>query len=286
MTKFGDKYGPWALVTGASSGIGEEFARQLAARGLNVVLAARRIDRLDALARELSASHGIQVRTVEVDLAREDGVEVIFRRTADLDVDLVVNNAGIATPGAFVWSDASDVIDAITINVRAPAVLAHHFGKRMARRGSGGVIFVASTFAYQPVPYFQNYAATKAYALSLGQALHVEMRALGVDVTVLSPGPTTTAMKEMDGFDLAKMPMAWMSVRPVVNEALRALGRKPSVIPGVMNRVMAWMGRHLASPDLLARAFGALVRRGVSKNRLALRVESSRVSPAPLTGGA
>jgi short-subunit dehydrogenase len=161
MTRFAKKYGPWALVTGASSGMGSEFARHLAADGLNLVLVARRKNRLDRLASELGQQFGIEVRVVVADLAREDFVTPIREATSDIEVGLLVNSAGFATSGALLDNDLEAEVSILHVNSRAPLMLAHEFGRKMRDRGDGGIIFVASTVAYSGSPGWSNYAATR-----------------------------------------------------------------------------------------------------------------------------
>jgi hypothetical protein len=267
LPRFAEKYGPWALITGASSGIGAEFAEQLAQKGLNLVLAARRKGLLEQRARLLEVRYGIEVKTVQVDVNEADFLERIRQITDDVEIGLLVNNAGIAAAGAFVLKEPVDVSRLIQVNVAAVTKLARHYAGLMAARGRGGIAFVASTLGYQAVPYFDDYAASKAFVLALGEALHFELRPKGVDVTVLSPGGTNTDMKHMEGIEFSKMPLPWMSVERTVRIGINSLGRKPSVIPGVVNRLMAFTGKYLTPRRTLVRSFGWLVGRAVDSDR-------------------
>lgn len=268
-TKSNVKYGPWALVTGASAGIGREFVRQLAADGLNLVLASRNRERLEALAEELTHRYGVAIRTVPVDLSNTGSTEVLEEATADLEIGLLVNNAGVETHGAFLKSDLDRENALLQLNVVRPMELAHVFGQKMARRGRGGILFVSSTLAYQPVPYFANYASSKAYILSLGEALHFELKKKGVDVTVLSPGLTDTAMAgDMDGVDFGKTPIPLMDVEPVVRTAIRNLGRRPSVIPGAINNIMGFLGKRVFSRSGMARVFSGIAHKAMQPELL------------------
>ena len=169
---FKEKYGPWALVTGASSGIGEEFAHQLAAKGFNLVLAARREQVLDQLARKLDNNHNIRTRTIQIDLSEPDVINVIEGSTRDIEIGLLVNNAGGGFFGtAFLENDLKEEIKVAHLNTIAPTELAHHFGQKMSARGRGGIIFVSSIVAYQGMPYVANYTAAKSYVLVLGESL-------------------------------------------------------------------------------------------------------------------
>ena len=152
MTGFKDKYGPWALITGASSGIGAEFARQLAAKGLNLVLVARREERLRALARELETAHPIAVTIIPVDLTTTDFLAVIQQATDGLEIGLLVNNAGVMPTGRFLDHDLEQELRQLNLNTRAPLILTHHFGRPMAERGRGGLLFLASMTAFQGTP--------------------------------------------------------------------------------------------------------------------------------------
>jgi len=234
MSSFGEKYGPWALVTGASAGIGAEFARQLAARGLNVVLVARRRERLEALAEELQARHRVEARAAAMDLARPDFLGDVQAATAGLEIGLLVNNAGFGWSGAFLDHDLERELEMLAVNCRAALVLAHTFGRPMRDRRRGGIIFVSSVLGYMATPYLAHYAATKAYDLSLGEGLWFELRPQGVDVVTLSPGTTKTEFAQVAGAP----EIGGMAVEPVVAAALKNLGRRPSVVAGWRNRAL------------------------------------------------
>ena len=234
------KFGPWAIVTGASSGIGEEFARQLAASGLHLVLVARRLSALEALGGELAQTFGIHYRAVGLDLTTDDFLGKLEEATHDLDIGLLVSNAGAMTAGDFLTTDHRVWQQSLRLNVKAHLDLTHHFGQHLAQRGRGGLLLVASTTSLQGIPFAAEYAAAKAYVLSLGEALHVEFQKVGVHVTVLSPGATDTPMITASGFDPATMPMKPMATKRCVAEGLAALSaNRATHIPGRMNRIMA-----------------------------------------------
>lgn len=261
---FKEKYGPWALVTGASSGIGAELARQLAAMGLNVAVAARRRERLESLVSEIERQHGVQARAIAIDLTAPDHLEVIEAATNDIEIGLLVNNAGSGVPGAFLKRELTDRTRIVQLNVTTPMQLAHIFGQKMSRRGRGGIIFVSSTSAFSGTPYMANYAGTKAFLLSLGEALHVELKPQGVDVTVLVPGPTRTEMAETEGTDFSTMPdMMWMDAADVAAAGLNGLGRKRVVVPGGMNKVMRFMMTRLMSRDAASDMFGGMMKKAM-----------------------
>ena len=240
------QFGPWAVVTGASSGIGREFAHQIADAGINVVLVARRLAVLQDLGAALARGYGVDYRAVGVDLSDPGMLTPIAEATNDIDVGLLVSNAGAALPGPFLDSDLQAQRANLRLNTAAHLGLTHHFGERLARRGRGGIVLVSALGAVHGVPYMANTAATKAYVTSLGAGLHVELAKHGVHVTVLHPGPTRTPVLAELGLDPDKMPMSPMAPDDCVREALRALARnRARCVPGRINRVTA-----LAPPAL------------------------------------
>ncbi|MCV7401928.1 SDR family NAD(P)-dependent oxidoreductase [Mycobacterium fragae] len=233
-----DQFGPWAVVTGASSGIGREFAHQLAAAGINVVLVARRLAMLEDLAATLAEHYDVGSRVIDVDLADPGMLTPIAEATNDLDVGLLVSKAGALLPGPFVDSDLQAQRAVLRLNTAAHLGLSHHFGGRLARRGRGGIVLVSALGAIHGVPYLAHTAATKAYVASLGAGLHGELAKHGVHVTVLHPGPTRTPALAEFGLDPDKMPIPPMAPHDCVREALRALERnRARCIPGRINRV-------------------------------------------------
>jgi uncharacterized protein len=234
------QFGPWAVVTGASSGIGREFASQLAAADINVVLVARRLDVLQDVGAGLAQRYGVDYRAVGVDLSDPRMLTPIAEATNDIDVGLLVSNAGAALPGPFLDSDLQAQRAILRLNTAAHLALTHHFGERLARRGRGGIVLVSALGAVHGVPYMAHTAATKAYVSSLGDGLHVELAKHGVHVTVLHPGPTRTPILAELGLDPDKIPIPPMAPDNCVSEALRALARnRARCIPGRINRVTA-----------------------------------------------
>lgn len=225
---FAARYGPWALVTGASSGIGRAFARRLAARGLNVVLAARRAARLEALAAELAATCGVLACPVPVDLCRDDFLDVIRAATDGLDIGLLVNSAGYSLTGPFLDADPDEMLRLFNVNGRAPLLLTRAFGPAMRARRRGGIVMVSSVVAFVGTPQWSLYAATKAFDLLLGEGLAAELRADGVDVLTLAPGTTRTEFLDAAGLS----DRLSLSAERVVDDALGQLGRSDIVVPG------------------------------------------------------
>lgn len=263
MATFRAKYGPWALVTGASSGIGRQFARHLASRGLNLALVARRGAILEGLGHELSGTTGVATKAIAADLVQPDAAAHVIRETEELEIGLVVSNAGAELHGAFLDQDAGRSVDLVRLNALAPLKLVHHYGGLMRGRRKGGIVIVSSLTAHGGTPYLATYSATKAFLLVLGESLYYEMKPYQVDVTVVAPGITRTPMIERaaeSGVDFSRIPLPCTEVEPVVAAALHALGRSPSVIPGAGNRFIMLMHRLLPRKQVV-RLYGAMLGR-------------------------
>jgi uncharacterized protein len=254
-----ERFGPWAVVTGASSGIGRGFARQLAANGLNVVLVARRLHLIEELGDQLHREFGVQCRAVRVDLTNQEFLDVLGSATSDLDVGLVVAGAGDANVESFLSTDVAQHLRIVQLNVTASVELAHHFGRLMADRGRGGIVLVSAFLARRSMPYFANGGATKAFLVTLGEALNSELRPQGIHVTVLMPGATDTPLLPKMG-EAAGKPM---TVDQCVAEGLAALrANRPTHVAGRSNRILlATVPR-----SVMVRAFGPVLRRVVASN--------------------
>ena len=261
---FKKRYGSWVLVTGASAGIGRAICYELALKGLNVVAVARNESALTELKTDLENRYSVQVFSIVLDLASENFYEVILRETKTLDIGLVVPCAGEVYAGEFAKSDSSINKKIIDLNVSHPMLLVQAFVNKLIARKRGGVLFISSTFGYQAVPYFANYAATKAYVLAFGEALHVELARFGIDVTTVSPGLTSTKMSQNLPIDFKKMPIFEMSPQEVAKFSVAHLGKGMSAIPGFVNNMFVFSNKTVprAFP---VRLFGFLVRRGFNK---------------------
>lgn len=260
-------YGPWAVVTGASDGIGRALARRLAEAGLSLVLVARREDRLTELADELRARHSIETLVLPIDLAVPGASAQVFARTAALHIGLLVAAAGFGTSGPFTDAPLDAELGMIDVNCRAVAEACHYFGRRFADQRRGGIVLMSSLLAFQGVPRAANYAATKAYIQTLAEGLGRELAEHGVDVVASAPGPIHSGFAAR-----AHMVMSMAApVEVVASATLHALGRKRVVRPGwlsklleaslavlprggrvwIMNRVMRGMTKH--QPAISAR---------------------------------
>ncbi len=247
MTSTRDWTGQWALVTGASSGFGVDFATLLAEQGVNLVLAARRTEPMEALAAELRARHGVQVRVEGIDLARAGaGVALKARLDAQgLAIDILINNAGYGLYGPLLGQPLDRTLDMLQLNTASLTELTHVFGSVMAARGRGHILLVASIGGYQATPTYAAYAASKAYVLLFGEALNAELASQGVKVSVLSPGITATNFLAVSGQrPTLYQRLLMMKSRPVAALGLRALkAGTPSVVPGLGNKLTVWSAR-------------------------------------------
>lgn len=243
-----ERYGDWALVTGASAGIGAEFARALAREGVSCVLTARREERLRELADELERSYDVRTRVVAADLTEPDGADRIADAVADLDIAILVNNAGFGYAGRLDKQDGRRLRDLVQVNCTAPVVLTHRLLPAMRERGRGAVVIVGSVAGRQPLPLHGVYSASKAFDLLFGEALWAEQRDAGIDVVVLEPGSTETEFQAVAG----EIPHPGESAAKVVRVALDALGQQPSVISGWFNWLRANLAGRLAPRPLVA----------------------------------
>lgn len=248
-----------ALITGASSGIGEALAREFARHDYDLIITARRGDRLEALAQELSQQ--VSVDIVISDLATEGGPAALIAAVARLDkhVDILVNNAGVAHSGSFHTSDAAHIDQLIRLNITALARLTQHYSQPMVQRGAGKILNVASVAAFQPVPSMAVYAASKAFVLSLTESLSEELRGTGVTATALCPGLTRTELvEELMAQDVP--PFLLSSTETVAREGYNALmGNEVIRIPGVANQAAVTWAKH--QPRWLVRGVGGLFAR-------------------------
>lgn len=254
-----------ALVTGASSGIGEELARVAAADGYDLILVARRQDRLDSLARELCLAHGVSARVFSEDLADSDASSRIVAEIEKekLSVDVLVNNAGLGVYGPFAETNLARQLEVIQVNVAALTDLTGRILPGMVARRRGRILNVASTAAFQPGPYQAVYYASKAYVLSFSEALAEELRGTGVTVTALCPGPTTTEFQERASMDgEARLPAPFvLDAASVAKAGWDAAKRgKGLVVPGAANKILKEAVR-LSPRRLVARAAGKLQRK-------------------------
>jgi short-subunit dehydrogenase len=235
-TRLAQRYGPWAVVTGASDGIGRAFARTLAGSGLNLVLVARRANALESLRQELRAETGVDLVVLPVDLSRPGSLDTLVAHTSGLDVGLLVAAAGFGTSGRFLDQRLEDELEMIDVNCRAVAALTHHFARRFAHRGRGGIVLLSSLVAFQGVARAANYAATKAYVQSLAEGLRAELGPLGVDVVASAPGPVASGFAARADMRLGRAE----TPEVVARGTLAALGRRGTTRPGWLSKGLGW----------------------------------------------
>jgi short-subunit dehydrogenase len=253
---------PVTLVTGASSGIGEALARRLAKERHDLVLTARRADRLEALAHELEAAHGIKAQAVPADLSRPGAPTELVQQieARGLAVQWLVNNAGIGTGGRFDQLPVEGEVEEIRLNVRAPVELTGRLLPGMMARGRGVVMNLASTAGFGPMPFSATYGATKAFLLSFSEALAVEVAGTGVHIVCVCPGFTRTEFQQKANIDTSALPdFAWMSAETVADQAVRATNGSGVLVNGTMNSVTTVFMR-LAPRSLVARMVAATMR--------------------------
>lgn len=256
---FVQKYGPWAVVTGASEGIGQAFAEELAALGMNVALVARRGDRLQELAGEIRQRRRVEIRVIAADLGAAEGRAAVEQGTSDLDIGLLVAAAGFGTSGPLLSANLD--VERNMLNVNCFAVLEQSvvFGQRFAKRSRGGIILMASLLGWQGVSGAAHYAATKAYVQSLAEGLHRELASKNVDVLASAPGPVNSGFAGR-----ADMRMGNADTPATVAKAsLQALGRKTTVIPGALGKFLSysllWLPR-LLRVRILTAVMGSMTR--------------------------
>jgi len=272
------RFGPWAVVTGSSSGIGKAIARHLGASGINVVLVARREAELERVGAELSRDFSVDYRVVKADLSAPNFFDDVERATRELDVGLVVGNAGFASPGEFLTLEREELLRAVRLKVDANLTLIHHFGRRLVARRRGGILLVSSIGGLAGVPYVAHTAGVEAYVLNLGEGLHVELEPRGVHVTVLMPGPTLTESMAKMGVDPSEMPLKPMSAERCAAEGLHALARNRAThVAGRMNRIMARIMPRGVATSLMGALIGKkFAHRSLADSRAVTRVLSGK----------
>ncbi len=231
-----ERYGPWTVVTGASDGIGRELARALAEAGVHLLLVARREDVLASFSAELSGQHGVQTQVLATDLALPGGAQELMARAEPLQVGLLAASAGFGTSGSFLAGDVETELQMIDLNCRGVVALSHHFGHRFAEQRRGGLILLSSLVAFQGVPRAAVYAATKAFVQTFAEGLRQELAPRGVDVVASAPGPVSTGFGARAGMSMGKA----ASPRTVARGTLAALGRRGTVRPGFLAKLLGW----------------------------------------------
>jgi short-subunit dehydrogenase len=233
---FLEKYGPWAVITGASDGIGRGIAFELARRGLNLIIIARRDEKLKALSNEIQAVSPVKIVAWAMDVSDPKSIEKIIELSKGHHIGLFAGVAGFGTSGQFIESDLDAELNMIDVNCRAIVAQTQHFARLFKKNGHGGIILMGSLVGFQGVPYSATYAASKAFIQSFGEGLHFELKPFGVDVLCSAPGPV------FSGFaGRAHMNMTQAATPSLVaQKTVGALGSKLTVRPGSLSKLLGW----------------------------------------------
>ena len=270
--RFLEKYGPWALVAGASQGIGRAFAHCLAKRGLQLVLVARAEDPLVALSGELENRYQVQTLHLSVDLSTTDALDRIAAATEAVEIGLVVYNAAFADTGPFVDRGQESLSRLVATNCTGPLYSCRHFGGKMAERGRGGIILMSSMSGFQGTPYVAAYAASKAFNLVLAEGLWYELKSANVDVLACCPGPTGTPgfNNSLEGKRPPVFPPVLSPAR-VAEQSLRNLGKRSVLVPSFANRLASFFMQKLlprqAGVRIMGKSTGRMYGRASGQNR-------------------
>lgn len=253
------KYGDWILITGATSGIGNELAKALAQVGFNLVLTGRREVILEQIKSDLSANKSIEIKTIPGDLSKEEDVHQLIKECAKISIGTYILNAGYATSGDLISNELSDELNMFDLNARALLILSHAFGNNLKQhKRKGAIVLLSSMVAFQGVPNITNYAATKAYVQSLGEGLYHELKPLGIDVLNVAPGPVQTGFADRASMEMGNA----ASAEGIVSEIISAIGRKKTVIPGFLAKFMVYNLRLLPRP-LKTKMVGSVMKNAV-----------------------
>ncbi|HET9920082.1 MAG TPA: SDR family NAD(P)-dependent oxidoreductase [Ktedonobacteraceae bacterium] len=265
-TDFRARYGPWAVVAGASEGLGAEYATQLAAKGLNLVLIARRKELLDNLSIQLAKDYTVEVRTLELDLASDDIGTQVEAATRDIEVGLLIYNAATVVIGSFFEISLQTHLNELAVNCRAPMTLAYLLGQHMLKRKRGGIVLMSSLSASQGSPLIANYTATKAYNRLLAESLWDELRTQGIDVLACAPAVVSTPRAQESTPDSGTVSSTALPPRAVAAETLAALGKQPIIIPGRGNRLANLVIQRILPHKMAIQIMGRVMRSTYQKS--------------------
>ena len=267
MKRLHNNYGNWAMVTGASSGIGMHFCEQLAKQKYNIILVARSEEKMQRIAMTLEKQYAIRTRVIQCDLADALDLEKLEHTLKEVPIGILVNNAGWGQPGVFAKHALNNCLRETQLNINTPLTLSKWLID-YSPSNKKAIIFISSIAAYMGSPFLGNYAATKAWTLNFGTALHHELKRQNTDVLVLAPGPTKTGMFGIESVDFSKMPMHWMQPEKVVEIALKNLGKRAIVVPGRLNKTMSFMMGKVMSRSFAQKIFGSMMKPALPKDIL------------------
>lgn len=230
-------YDEWVLITGATSGIGKELANRFGQAGFKLIMTGRRKNELEALSTHLFDQYGTETIPVSGDLSTEEDIRALLNDTRHLSIGIVILNAGFGTSGKFIDSDLNQEINMLELNCKSILIMAHHFANKMkAQPKRGAIVLMSSMVAFQGVPYAANYAATKAYVQSLGEALSIELEQEGIDVLSVAPGPVASGFAARADM---KMDMT-LSPEAIGLPIIKAIGRKRTILPGLLTKFLVY----------------------------------------------
>ncbi len=269
--EFANKYGKWALVTGASDGMGREISYGLAKRGLNVILCARRFELLVEISEDIRTRFPVEVQALSCDLSIEADIESLFLNTKDKEIGLYVAAAGFGTSGAFIDSDIENELNMIDLNCRSVVKMTHHFANELSKKKKGGIVLFSSLVAFQGTPYSANYSATKAFIQNLAEGLSVELSGSGVDVLSVAPGPVASGFSQRANMVMGSA----LDPKEIAEEIIAAIGKKSLVRPGFLSKALEF-----ALKSLMFRSFRVqmmkVVMGGMTKHqRAGLNIEKN-----------
>ncbi len=233
---FKAKYGPWALVTGASSGIGRALCEQLAANGMHIILSGRNTESLLPFSDHLEEQYNIITEVVTADVSSTPEVHRLAEEIRDIPIGLFVASAGFGTSGPFMDADIEDEIKMAKVNCLALMMLTHYFARKFAEQQRGGIILMSSIVGFQGTPNAAHYAATKAYVQSLGEGLYHELKPYGVDVLAAAPGPVNSGFAQVANMQMGNA----LSPEEVAGPILKALGKRSTVFPGTLTKILVF----------------------------------------------
>jgi len=235
-----ENYGEWALITGASSGLGKEFAKQIASYGFNTILIARNEKALDELSLYINTEFKVKTKIVIADLKDDAQIQTIMDECQTLDVGLLINCAGLTLSKEYLDNNIEDEIDILNVNVKAPMILTHYFGTKMRTQKKGGIIFVSSIMALSGASSWANYNATKAHNLLLSEGIGQELKKDNIEVLALTPGTIQTGFQRTSNTNTT---LGALDVKDVARDGLSSLGQKRTVISGFKNKIIAFLTR-------------------------------------------